>query len=299
MPEERARSPPHGGSGGEGRAEEPAKTVYFVPIYAVAVVDPNKHVGNSRLPIDDQRRWTAGGSENVGSSQGVSPVRGSRGKAAEPEAAAQQKRQKLIVMRKRGRIPEYDDDDPHKPTPKRLRNRMKAQKSRDKKKAYMNSLESKIKDLENMNSELEERCLSLQFENEAMKNEVLESDFGAKEELLHYYEKLQKDKENTLDKSIENHEDIVGKLSENQIGKPEKSSQITDLEDAPETEFDDETIPVTELDDQVHILEKYGEVNDQQDTQQDYVEGSADKFAEVDEQDDGGDPCPSAHYLED
>ena len=42
-----------------------------------------------------------------------------RSKSAEPGASVHHKRQKLIVMRKRGKIPDYDEDDPHKPTPKR------------------------------------------------------------------------------------------------------------------------------------------------------------------------------------
>lgn len=34
----------------------------------------------------------------------------------------------------------------------------------------MSALESKLKELEKMNSELEERCLALKIENESMKN---------------------------------------------------------------------------------------------------------------------------------
>ena len=52
----------------------------------------------------------------------------------------------------------------------RLRNRMKAQKSRDKKKAYLTALEGKLDELGKVNSDLEERCNALQIENELMKN---------------------------------------------------------------------------------------------------------------------------------
>uniref|UniRef100_A0A1D1Y8Q3 Transcription factor HY5 n=1 Tax=Anthurium amnicola TaxID=1678845 RepID=A0A1D1Y8Q3_9ARAE len=258
MPEERARSPLRGdgdAGAGEYRSEEPTKTVYFVPIYAVAVVDPNKHIGKSRLPLDDL--WNVGSSENISASQ-----RGLRGKSTEPEVAVEQKRQKMILMRKRGRIPEYDDDDPHKPTPKRLRNRMKAQKSRDKKKAYMNALENKVKELGKMNLELEESCLSLQIKNETLKNEVLESNPGAKEQLMHYYEKLRKDKENALEKPVENQEDSPGKSAEDQAGTSVKWTEITGHEDAHESEFDEEGTPETAVDDQEHTLEEYAEADD-------------------------------------
>ncbi|CAA6656765.1 unnamed protein product [Spirodela intermedia] len=280
MAEEKGgRSPPRGG--GEGQeAEEPAKTVYFVPIYAVAIVDPNKHVAKGRLSPDDQRQGSVCSSESVGASQLVSPRKGIRGKATEPEVAVQQKRQKLIVMRKRGRIPEYDDDDPHKPTPKRLRNRMKAQKSRDKKKAYMTALESKVKELGKMNSELEERCLALQIENESMKNEILDADPAAQEKLMRCHENIQKEKEqHALVRSVENLANLVGSPeNEEGGGAPGKYVEISDHEDAGGPEFDEEGSSRTAVDIQECALEKFVGGSD--------AEGSPSRYIEDNGQDD-------------
>lgn len=50
-----------------------------------------------------------------------------------------------------------------------LRNRVSAQQARERKKAYMNDLEVKLKHLETKNSELEERLSTLQNENQMLR----------------------------------------------------------------------------------------------------------------------------------
>lgn len=51
-----------------------------------------------------------------------------------------------------------------------LRNRVSAQQARERKKAYLNDLEVKVKDLEKNNSELEERLSTLQNENQMLRS---------------------------------------------------------------------------------------------------------------------------------
>lgn len=51
-----------------------------------------------------------------------------------------------------------------------LRNRVSAQQARERKKAYLNDLEAKVKDLEKKNSELEERLSTLQNENQMLRH---------------------------------------------------------------------------------------------------------------------------------
>lgn len=50
-----------------------------------------------------------------------------------------------------------------------LRNRVSAQQARERKKAYLNDLEVKVKDLEKKNLELEERLSTLQNENQMLR----------------------------------------------------------------------------------------------------------------------------------
>lgn len=50
-----------------------------------------------------------------------------------------------------------------------LRNRVSAQQARERKKAYLNELETRVKDLEKKNSELEERLSTLQNENQMLR----------------------------------------------------------------------------------------------------------------------------------
>nr|QGQ60478.1 elongated hypocotyl 5 [Muscari armeniacum] len=70
-------------------------------------------------------------------------------------------------QRKRGRSPA---DKEHKRLKRLLRNRVSAQQARERKKAYPNDLEVKVKDLEKKNSELEERLSTLQNENQMLRH---------------------------------------------------------------------------------------------------------------------------------
>lgn len=51
-----------------------------------------------------------------------------------------------------------------------LRNRVSAQQARERKKAYLTELETRVKDLEKKNSELEERLSTLQNENQMLRH---------------------------------------------------------------------------------------------------------------------------------
>ncbi|XP_010541629.1 PREDICTED: transcription factor HY5 [Tarenaya hassleriana] len=70
-------------------------------------------------------------------------------------------------QKKRGRSPA---DKENKRLKRLLRNRVSAQQARERKKAYLNELESRVKDLENKNSELEERLSTLQNENQMLRH---------------------------------------------------------------------------------------------------------------------------------
>ncbi|KAF8400678.1 hypothetical protein HHK36_013978 [Tetracentron sinense] len=71
------------------------------------------------------------------------------------------------VQRKRGRTPAEREN---KRLKRLLRNRVSAQQARERKKAYLNELEVKVKDLETKNSELEERLSTLQNENQMLRH---------------------------------------------------------------------------------------------------------------------------------
>uniref|UniRef100_A0A7C8ZXP7 Transcription factor HY5 n=1 Tax=Opuntia streptacantha TaxID=393608 RepID=A0A7C8ZXP7_OPUST len=71
------------------------------------------------------------------------------------------------VQRKRGRSPA---DKESKRLKRLLRNRVSAQQARERKKAYLNDLETRVKDLVNKNSELEERLSTLQNENQMLRH---------------------------------------------------------------------------------------------------------------------------------
>ncbi|XP_065848358.1 transcription factor HY5 [Euphorbia lathyris] len=70
-------------------------------------------------------------------------------------------------QRKRGRTPA---DKENKRLKRLLRNRVSAQQARERKKAYLNELEIRVKDLEKKNSELEERLSTLQNENQMLRH---------------------------------------------------------------------------------------------------------------------------------
>ncbi|GLT80488.1 hypothetical protein SLA2020_519260 [Shorea laevis] len=69
-------------------------------------------------------------------------------------------------QRKRGRSPA---DKENKRLKRLLRNRVSAQQARERKKAYLTELETRVKDLEKKNSELEERLSTLQNENQMLR----------------------------------------------------------------------------------------------------------------------------------
>ncbi|XXG63669.1 hypothetical protein AAC387_Pa05g1801 [Persea americana] len=71
-----------------------------------------------------------------------------------------------VSQRKRGRSPA---DKEHKRLKRLLRNRVSAQQARERKKAYLNELEVKVKELESRNSELEERLSTLQNDNQMLR----------------------------------------------------------------------------------------------------------------------------------
>ncbi|KAK8660152.1 hypothetical protein V6N13_051086 [Hibiscus sabdariffa] len=71
--------------------------------------------------------------------------------------------------RKRGRSPA---DKENKRLKRLLRNRVSAQQARERKKAYLNELESRVGELEKKNSELEERLSTLHNENQMLRQIV-------------------------------------------------------------------------------------------------------------------------------
>ncbi|GLT96884.1 hypothetical protein SLE2022_144760 [Rubroshorea leprosula] len=74
-----------------------------------------------------------------------------------------------VGQRKRGRSPANKEN---KRLKRLLRNRVSAQQARERKKAYLNELETRVKDLEKKNSELEERLSTYQNENEMLRQVI-------------------------------------------------------------------------------------------------------------------------------
>ncbi|KAE8687893.1 Transcription factor HY5 [Hibiscus syriacus] len=72
-------------------------------------------------------------------------------------------------QRKRGRSPA---DKENKRLKRLLRNRVSAQQARERKKAYLNELETRVRDLEKKNSELEESLSTLHNENQMLRQIV-------------------------------------------------------------------------------------------------------------------------------
>ncbi|KAI3823519.1 hypothetical protein L1987_04958 [Smallanthus sonchifolius] len=62
-----------------------------------------------------------------------------------------------------------------------LRNRVSAQQARERKKAYLNELEVRVKELEKKNSELEERLSTLQNENQMLRHILKNTTAGMQE----------------------------------------------------------------------------------------------------------------------
>ncbi|PKA64568.1 ABC transporter C family member 3 [Apostasia shenzhenica] len=80
-------------------------------------------------------------------------------------------------QRKRVRNPVEKE---HKRLKRLLRNRVSAQQARERKKAYLNDLETKVKDLEVKNTELEERLSTLQNENHMLRQILKNTALGKK-----------------------------------------------------------------------------------------------------------------------
>ncbi|XP_059658117.1 transcription factor HY5-like [Cornus florida] len=83
-----------------------------------------------------------------------------------------------VQTRKRGRSPA---DKENKRLKRLLRNRVSAQQARERKKAYLNELEVRVKDLEKKNSELEERLSTLQNENQMLRHILKNTTAGIQE----------------------------------------------------------------------------------------------------------------------
>ncbi|KAJ9184013.1 hypothetical protein P3X46_007797 [Hevea brasiliensis] len=85
-------------------------------------------------------------------------VAGAERAQAPAEGQSQRKRGKSVADKENKRLKRL------------LRNRVSAQQARERKKAYLNELETRVKELEKKNSELEERLSTLQNENQMLRN---------------------------------------------------------------------------------------------------------------------------------
>ncbi|XP_044480756.1 transcription factor HY5-like isoform X1 [Mangifera indica] len=107
---------------------------------------------------EEIRRVPEIGGEPVGTSASGRDSGSVAGAGVQPSGESQ---------RKRGRSPA---DKENKRLKRLLRNRVSAQQARERKKAYLNELETRVKDLEKKNSELEERLSTLQNENQMLRH---------------------------------------------------------------------------------------------------------------------------------
>ncbi|KAH6761409.1 Basic-leucine zipper transcription factor family protein [Perilla frutescens var. hirtella] len=80
--------------------------------------------------------------------------------------------------RRRGRSPA---DKENKRLKRLLRNRVSAQQARERKKAYLGDLETRVKELESNNAELEERLSTLQNENQMLRQILKNTTAGSQE----------------------------------------------------------------------------------------------------------------------
>ncbi|KAE9594020.1 hypothetical protein Lal_00008032 [Lupinus albus] len=124
-------------------------------VHSLPYVDP-KQPG---LESDEEIRRVP---EIGGEFAGTSAARPDTGSTVAPESVHGTRDGK----RKRGRNPA---DKESKRLKRLLRNRVSAQQARERKKAYLNDLETKVKDLEVKNSELKERLSTLQNENQMLR----------------------------------------------------------------------------------------------------------------------------------
>ncbi|XP_061340951.1 cellulose synthase A catalytic subunit 1 [UDP-forming]-like [Gastrolobium bilobum] len=120
---------------------------------------PNVDAKKPVLESDEEIRRVP---EIGGESAGTSASRPNTGSTAGPDRV----KGTGEGQRKRGRSPA---DKESKRLKRLLRNRVSAQQARERKKAYMIDLETKVKDLEKKNSELKERLSTLQNENQMLR----------------------------------------------------------------------------------------------------------------------------------
>ncbi|RYQ84167.1 hypothetical protein Ahy_B10g103115 isoform F [Arachis hypogaea] len=118
----------------------------------------NLHMTN-RQPSDEEVRRVP---EIGGESAGPSASRPGAG----PTGGQERGQGTGDGQRKRGRSPA---DKENKRLKRLLRNRVSAQQARERKKAYLIDLETRVKDLEKKNSELKERLSTLQNENQMLR----------------------------------------------------------------------------------------------------------------------------------
>ncbi|KAI3506164.1 hypothetical protein L2E82_49313 [Cichorium intybus] len=112
--------------------------------------------------------------EMGGEAAGASVSGGDTGSGAGPDRV----QSSGVGSRKRGRTPA---DKENKRLKRLLRNRVSAQQARERKKAYLNELEVRVKDLEKKNSELEERLSTLQNENQMLRHILKNTTAGMQE----------------------------------------------------------------------------------------------------------------------
>ncbi|CAA6671750.1 unnamed protein product [Spirodela intermedia] len=114
---------------------------------------------NGGLESDDEIRRVPDFGGETAAGPSTSGPRQDRTRASSAEAGQQ---------RKRGRNPADKSRSASRGT--LLRNRVSAQQARERKKAYLTDLETKVNELEKRNSELEERLSTLQNENQMLRH---------------------------------------------------------------------------------------------------------------------------------
>ncbi|KAL7598285.1 transcription factor HY5 [Lactuca sativa] len=112
--------------------------------------------------------------EMGGEAAGASVSGGDTGSGAGPDRVQSSN----VGSRKRGRTPA---DKENKRLKRLLRNRVSAQQARERKKAYLNELEVRVKEIEKKNSELEERLSTLQNENQMLRHILKNTTAGMQE----------------------------------------------------------------------------------------------------------------------
>ncbi|KAM0009355.1 putative transcription factor bZIP family [Helianthus debilis subsp. tardiflorus] len=105
---------------------------------------------------------------------------GASGTGREPVSVSHPERVQGAVesTRRKGKSPA---DKESKRLKRLLRNRVSAQQARERKKAYLNELEVRVKELEKKNSELDERLSTLQNENQMLRHILKNTTAGIQE----------------------------------------------------------------------------------------------------------------------